>query len=83
MDEEMTTSTSEEMSRFYRTLAMTHSNALFYVLRAADAEEMKTRASEITEQLRKIVPGEPTKCPAGTIWNPATQTCEPILPSPD
>lgn len=81
------TAESEEMTKFYRMLSSVQLNSVFYVISAKDAEEMKTRATELTTELENVVDNihknlvrnlqKTDKCSPSEIWNPITKKCEP------
>ena len=73
---------SEEVSKFYRALAVAQANIILYVSdTAGDMEELKKRATEITEKLETTFAfdqqgSQDQKCGNGLVWNPITQQCE-------
>jgi hypothetical protein len=69
---------AEIMGEFYQALAIAQANILFS-LRDARGEMRKREAIEIIEKLEAFGVTYIVQCDPGSVWNPITQQCEPVV----
>ena len=73
------TTQRNEMNEFYRALAIAQANIFLHLRKAADDEDLRKRAAEITEKLETLfneyTEPEGGKC-GDKVWNPVTHQCE-------